>query len=130
MFRPCLISPPASTFVDGSGVSLTATPDPSWTIGSWSWSGACSGNNTVCNLIIDEDLAVQANFYCDLITISPPLEPIDDVAPAWRCFDLEAINGFQIIAGGNVTFIGENSIELGSGFQVGPGGIFRAITAP
>ncbi len=120
----------AAVFVDGSNVSLTATPDPSWTLGSWVWSGDCSGSKNICNLVLDADKAMQADFYCDLITIASPLLPIDSLERPWQCFDLEAIDGFQIIAGGEVTFIAEHSIELGVGFQVGTGGIFRAVIAP
>ena len=110
-------------------MTLTAMPDPSWTLGSWTWSGACSSSNDVCNVLLDANKAVQANFYCDLISIAPPVPPIDSPEPAWQCFDLEAVDGFQMIDGGEVTLIAENSIELGAGFHV-IGGIFRAIILP
>ena len=120
----------AASFVEDSNIALTATPDPYWTLGSWTWSGACSTSNDVCDVLLDANKTVQANFYCDLISIDPPMPPIDSPEPAWQCFDLEAVLGFQIFDGGEVTFIAENSIELGVGFQVGLGGIFRAVIAP
>ncbi|HZJ10707.1 MAG TPA: hypothetical protein VFD39_13490, partial [Trueperaceae bacterium] len=44
----------------GTSVTLTAVPQPSWEFVSWG--GACSGSALTCQLVVDEDLSVKANF--------------------------------------------------------------------
>ena len=55
-------------FLDGTEVSLAASHDPSWTLGSWIWTGACAGSDA-CNIVMDEDKLANVHFYCQLITI-------------------------------------------------------------
>ena len=103
--------------------SLIAQFDPSWTKGSWEWSGACTGKGG-CVITMDQDKTVNVAFHCELIRIS------GNTQPKWQCFDLEAVNEFVVGIGGEVTFKAGNSIKLGAGFRVMPGGIFHATAGP
>jgi len=50
----------SSKFVQGTSVTLTATPDPGST---WAgWGGACSGTSMTCTIPVNADTSVQANF--------------------------------------------------------------------
>ena len=109
-------------------VVLAATPDPSWTIGSWIWNGACTGDGT-CSVVMDRDQVVDVTFRCELITIPVTSVPITSPVPTWDCANLEAVDGFFIGAGGVVSFEASESIRLGSGFQVGNGGVFKATVS-
>jgi hypothetical protein len=53
-------SPTGTSFLIGTVVTLTATPDPGqpWV----GWGGACSGTATTCSLTMNSDKSVTANF--------------------------------------------------------------------
>jgi hypothetical protein len=53
-------SPCTATYVDGTGVTLTATPDAGWQFSSWI--GECSGAGAVCTLSMTTDRAAVALF--------------------------------------------------------------------
>lgn len=118
----------AADFPLNDWVDLTAILDPSWTSGSWIWSGACTGDGA-CSVLMDQDQVADISFHCELISL-PATGPITTPVPAWECANLEAVNGFSIAAGGEVTFQAQNSIHLGPGFQVSSGGVFHAVIAP
>jgi len=48
-----------ASFLSGTSVNITANPDASSLLQSWS--GACSGNNNPCTITIDSDKTVTAN---------------------------------------------------------------------
>jgi len=50
----------SAKFQKGTTVTLTATPANGATFTGWS--GACSGNSSTCNVIINQDTKAQANF--------------------------------------------------------------------
>jgi Divergent InlB B-repeat domain len=50
----------SASFTTGSSVALTATPSPGSRFGSWS--GACSGTSTTCNVTMNTAKSVTANF--------------------------------------------------------------------
>jgi hypothetical protein len=62
---------------------------------------------------------------------SPPNDSLPPhPEPAWECFDLEAVDGYEIGPEGEVNFRAQNSITLGPEFKIRIGGSFRAVIAP
>jgi hypothetical protein len=60
---------PASTvFNQGTGVTLTATPDNSSSFAGWS--GGCAGNSSTCALTMNANISVTATFILKTITIT------------------------------------------------------------
>lgn len=53
-------SPNTATYIHGTSVTLTATPNAGSTFSGWS--GACSGTATTCTVTMDNDKSVVANF--------------------------------------------------------------------
>lgn len=109
-------------------VDLLPTPDLSWTVGTWIWSGACTGDGG-CSVLMDQDQVVDVTFRCELITIPVTSLPITSPVPTWECANLEAVDGFSVGEGGVVSFEATESIRLGSGFRVGNGGVFKATVS-
>lgn len=110
-------------------VTLTGVPNPDWTIARTHWNGDCSGTapDTDCNLGMDGDKSVDVTFECVLIDISAPASPIDSQVNPWQCYDLKAVNGFQVVGpNGDVRFTATHSISLGKGFSIGKGARFAA----
>lgn len=111
-------------FLRDTMLTLTPSYDSTWTLGSWTWLGDCSGDWT-CELVMDAPKYAHAVFHCILISIPEQMEPITD-ARTWECFDLETAGIFEVIGpGGNVTLNAQNSVGLSPGLLVGPGGTFR-----
>jgi len=54
------LNPQGKTFMEGSKVSVTATPDYGYVFSGWS--GDISGNDNPANIVIDSNLIVTANF--------------------------------------------------------------------
>ena len=50
----------AATYVDGTVVTLTATPASGWTFAGWT--GACSGSASTCTVTMDANKTVMATF--------------------------------------------------------------------
>lgn len=49
-----------ASFVEGTSVQVTATPDSGWTFSHWD--GNCSGSNPVCNVVMSANRVVVARF--------------------------------------------------------------------
>ncbi len=119
-----------ATLPAGSTAGLFAHLSNDVTQGSWSWSGACSGNQAHCDYTMDADKVANVVFSCELSVI--PRKSIVVLEPDWVCNDLKSsVDGYEILAPeGEVTFRAQNSIMLRSGFKVGAGGIFHAMMTP
>ena len=120
----------SAEFEAGTSVVLTANYDPAWTLGGWSWSGACSGN-AGCSVTMNAPETVNVTFYCSLISISAPLSPIDTLEPPWECQNLEILDGFSVVGpNGEVSFRAQNSIRFAPGLSIGDGAMMRATIIP
>ncbi|MCU1328579.1 MAG: hypothetical protein JWN34_3949 [Bryobacterales bacterium] len=60
-------NPAGTTFLQGTMVTLTATPSAGAAFTGWT--GACSGTSTICTVVIDADTTVNATFTG---TVAPP----------------------------------------------------------
>jgi uncharacterized repeat protein (TIGR02543 family) len=60
-------NPAGTTFLQGTMVTLTATPSAGAAFTGWT--GACSGTSTICAVVIDADTTVNATFTG---TVAPP----------------------------------------------------------
>ncbi|WP_456418365.1 Lcl domain-containing protein [Thiolapillus sp.] len=118
-------------FIQGETITLAATLDPSWETGSLVWGNACaSSTGDSCSLRMDADQTAAIEFLCHFDSIPEPAAPIDS-PDTWKCDALQATEGFRIIGpNGDVLFEARTGIELGPGFEVGAGGIFRALVLP
>lgn len=118
-------------FFQGETIALTATIDPSWETSSLSWGSACaSSTGNACTVLMDTDKSVGIEFLCHFDSIPKPVTPIGGT-DSWKCDALQATEGFQIVGPyGNVLFEARTGIELGPEFEVGDGGIFRAVILP
>ncbi len=56
------------SYIDGTPVTLNATPATGWAFSSWG--GACSGSNPTCNLTITQTTNVSATFYQLPVTLT------------------------------------------------------------
>ena len=54
------LSPPGGTYVSGTVVTMTATPDPSWQFDNWS--GDASGSTNPIDITVDANKTIDANF--------------------------------------------------------------------
>lgn len=106
---------PAGYFVFGGA----ASPG---TLGSWTWTGACIGENS-CVITMSEPKTANVDFKCDLIQIE------DNTQVEWECYQLEVIDesAFVIDADDDVTFRAEHSVILGHGFTVKENGTLRVV---
>jgi hypothetical protein len=118
-------------FIIGETIELTATADPSWESSDFAWTTACaSSTGNTCTLLMDTDKSVGIEFLCHFDSIPKPVISIAGT-DSWKCDALQATEGFQIVGPyGNVLFEARTGIELGPEFEVGDGGIFRAVILP
>lgn len=87
-------------YSSGTYVSLTADPNPGYKVDGWA--GACTGNETTCNITMDSDKTVSINFVADITAdFSCSLD-----AETWQdCVNLEEVD-----YGTTVYFRDDNSV--------------------
>jgi hypothetical protein len=61
----------SDAFNSGTDVTLTADPDPGWSLASWG--GACSGSALTCNVEMDASKSVSATFAEDPVQLTVSL---------------------------------------------------------
>jgi uncharacterized repeat protein (TIGR02543 family) len=66
------LSPNKSNYSASESVNLTATPKSCYIFKQWS--GACSGNNIQCNLTMDTDKSISAEFQLNTYTLTVTAE--------------------------------------------------------
>jgi uncharacterized repeat protein (TIGR02543 family) len=107
----------AAGYLSGTGVTLTATPDPGATFAGWS--GACAGTNPTCNVTMDAAKAVTATFGTLEVPNPPipetPQPPTPDTTQADQSVDAEILHGRVVKAqlGRRIA-----KVELGADEQV------------
>ena len=109
----------------GEVIQLTAVADYASSFASWSGDACQTVNANMCDMSMTANKAVVANFDC--LTELPEETGINETR-TYGCSDIRAINGFVVLApDGNVTFTAKTGIQLGAGFVVQSGALFRAV---
>ena len=96
-------NPPGTSFLAGTQVTLTATPNANSVFSSWS--GACSGTTTTCQVTMNSNVSVTATFNLKTYTINASAGTGGSISPA---------GGTIVQSGANQTF----TIAPNSGYNI------------
>ena len=86
-------NPPGTSFLAGTQVTLTANPNANSVFSSWS--GACSGTTTTCQVTMNSNVSVTATFNLKTYTITASAGTGGSISPS---------GGVNVQSGANQTF--------------------------
>jgi hypothetical protein len=93
------------SFVDGSTVVLTQTPDPNWFFSGWGGDGPCTGTGRTCTLLMNRDYVINATF----VFAARPAEQ--------RSSSLSWVSDLRVPRGRGQVFLGQRAWQVEQGEQ-------------